>query len=147
MHNDSLRKSTRRGRHGARIGKQVLLCKRNIDPRRGKWTLPAGFMELAETTSQGAARETIEEAGAQFVMGSLFSVLNVASVGQVHFFYRAELISAQFDPGHETIEAKLFSEEEIPWDELAFSTVRETLRCYFSDLHQGHFSMHAVDID
>ena len=83
---------------------RVLLCKRNIEPRWGKWTLPAGFMELDETTSQGAARETDEEAGAQIQMGPLFSVLNVPRVGQVHFFYLASLLSEKFNPGFETIE-------------------------------------------
>ena len=78
------------------LGDQVLLCKRNIEPRKGKWTLPAGFMELDETTAQGAARETVEEAGAQFEMESLFAVLNVARVGQVHLFYTARLLADQF---------------------------------------------------
>ncbi|MEY3461753.1 MAG: hypothetical protein RLZZ03_1406, partial [Pseudomonadota bacterium] len=68
-------------------GEQVLLCKRNIEPRRGMWTLPAGFMELGETTSEGAARETDEEAGAQFELQELFAIMNVARVGQVHLFY------------------------------------------------------------
>ena len=127
-------------------GDQVLLCKRNIEPRWGKWTLPAGFMELSETTSQGAARETDEEAGAQFEMQDLFSVLNVARVGQVHLFYRARLLSDQFKPGHETIEARLFTEAEIPWDELAFKTVKETLVRYFADRRSGVYGIHAIDI-
>lgn len=127
-------------------GDCVLLCKRNIEPRWGKWTLPAGFMELNETTSQGAARETDEEAGAQFEMQDLFSVLNVARVGQVHLFYRARLLSDQFNPGHETIEARLFTEAEIPWDELAFKTVKETLNCYFSDRRKGAYRIHVMDI-
>ena len=127
-------------------GDKVLLCKRNIEPRFGKWTLPAGFMELHETLAQGAARETVEEAGAQFEMEELFSILNVAPVGQVHFFYKARLTSDQFDPGHETIEARLFAEAEIPWDEIAFKTVKETLRRYFSDRLAGAYSIHSIDI-
>ncbi len=126
---------------------RVLLCLRNIEPRRGKWTLPAGFMELNETTAQGAARETDEEAGAQIEMGPLFTLLNVRLVGQVHLFYRATLLSEHFDPGHETIEARLFSEDAIPWDELAFRTVRETLLRYFEDRRAGHFGVHCVDIE
>lgn len=126
---------------------RVLLCKRNIEPRKGKWTLPAGFMELNETTSEGAARETDEEAGAQIEMGPLFSVLNVRRVGQVHLFYRATLLSDQFNPGYETIEARLFTEDEIPWDELAFRTVKETLVCYFTDRRAGAFGLHCVDIE
>ena len=128
-------------------GDKVLLCKRNIEPRWGKWTLPAGFMELDETTAQGAARETDEEAGAQIEMGPLFSLLNVRRVGQVHLFYRARLLSDQFNPGYETIEARLFTEDEIPWDELAFRTVRETLLRFFADRKAGAFGLHCVDIE
>jgi ADP-ribose pyrophosphatase YjhB (NUDIX family) len=127
-------------------GEQILLCKRNIEPRWGKWTLPAGFMELNETVAEGAARETVEESGAQFELEGLFSLVNVARVGQVHLFYRARLLSNQFDPGHETIEARLFREDEIPWDEIAFRTVKETLERYFSDRRTGLYSIHAIDI-
>ncbi|MBP6893973.1 MAG: NUDIX hydrolase [Pseudacidovorax sp.] len=128
------------------LGARVLLCKRNIEPRWGKWTLPAGFMELGETTADGAARETVEEAGAQFKMGELFALMNVMRVGQVHLFYLAELQSDRFDPGHETIEARLFEEDEIPWDEIAFRTVREALRCFFEDRRAGRFQFHTLDI-
>ena len=127
-------------------GAQVLLCKRNIEPRRGKWTLPAGFMEMGETTAEGAARETDEEAGAQIEMLGLFSVMNVVRVGQVHLYYRARLLSTEFNPGYETIEARLFNESEIPWEELAFRTVKETLRCYFDDRHKGSFGIHVLDV-
>ena len=130
-----------------RDGAQVLLCKRNIEPRFGMWTLPAGFMEMNETTSQGAARETVEEAGAQFDIGPLFSVMNVPRVGQVHFFYLATLSSPVFDPGHETIEARLFTEDEVPWDDIAFHTVQQTLRHYFDDRRKGSFGFHATDIN
>ena len=128
------------------LGDRVLLCKRNIEPRFGKWTLPAGFMELGETLAQGAARETVEEAGAQFEIEGLFSILNVARVGQVHVFYLARLLSDQFDPGTETIEAQLFLEADIPWGEIAFRTVKETLEHYFADRRSGNFSIHTVDI-
>lgn len=127
-------------------GDRVLLCKRNIEPRRGKWTLPAGFMELNETLAEGAARETVEEAGAQFEMEGLFSIVNVARVGQVHMFYLARLLSERFDPGFETMEARLFTEAEIPWDEIAFRTVRETLQHYFDDRRTGQFAIHQIDI-
>ena len=127
-------------------GDKVLLCKRNIEPRKGKWTLPAGFMELGETTAEGAARETVEEAGAQFEMQALFSLINVARVGQVHLFYRATLLSPEFDPGTETQEAILFDEADIPWDEIAFRTVKETLEHFFADRRAGHFGFHVLDI-
>ena len=128
------------------LGDRVLLCKRNIEPRYGKWTLPAGFMELKETTAEGAARETVEEAGAVFEMGPLFSLLNVARVGQVHLFYLARLEHDRFDPGPETIEAQLFREDQIPWDEIAFRTVRETLQWYFADRRSGQLGFHVGDI-
>ncbi len=128
------------------LGDKVLLCKRNIEPRWGKWTLPAGFMELGETTAEGAARETGEEAGAQIEIGPLFSVMSVPKVGQVHLFYLARLLSDRFDPGHETIEARLFAEDEVPWEEIAFRTVKETLQRYFQDRERGHFGVHNVDI-
>jgi len=129
------------------FGERVLLCKRNIEPRKGKWTLPAGFMELGESTSEGAARETIEEAGAIFNMGELLTVMSVPRVGQVHLYYLAELTSDQFNPGFETQEARLFLESEIPWEELAFRTVQETLKHYFEDRQTGEFKVHAFNID
>jgi ADP-ribose pyrophosphatase YjhB (NUDIX family) len=125
---------------------RVLLCQRNIEPRKGLWTLPAGFMELDETSAQGAARETDEEAGALIQLQGLFTLINVARVGQVHFFYRAKLLSDQFNPGHETMQARLFSEAEIPWDQIAFYTVRDTLVHYFADVKTGQFGMHHFDL-
>jgi len=127
-------------------GEQVLLCLRNIEPRRGKWTLPAGFMELGESTAAGAVRETVEEAGAQIELQGLFTVLSVVRVGQVHLYYRARLLSAQFAPGYETVEARLFHEHEVPWDELAFRTVKVTLEHYFADRRLGQFSVHNDEI-
>jgi ADP-ribose pyrophosphatase YjhB (NUDIX family) len=127
-------------------GDQVLLCRRNIEPRYGLWTLPAGFMELGETTAEGAARETDEEAGAHFELQGLFSVLSVVRVGQVHMYFRARLLDTSFAPGPETIEARLFHEHEIPWDELAFRTVRETLKYFFADRKRGQFDVHCADI-
>jgi ADP-ribose pyrophosphatase YjhB (NUDIX family) len=125
---------------------KVLLCRRNIEPRYGLWTLPAGFMELGETTEEGAIRETVEEAGARIDLQGLFTVLNVVKVGQVHLFYRATLRDTDFAPGPETIEARLFREDEVPWDELAFRTVRETLLRYFEDSKRGAYGVHCGDI-
>ena len=127
-------------------GEQVLLCKRNIEPRWGKWTLPAGFLELGETTAEGAARETDEEAGARIELGPLFSVLNVVRAGQVHLFYLATMRDTTLNPGPETIEARLFREDEIPWEEIAFRTVRATLEAYFADRRAGRFGLHCGDI-
>jgi len=127
-------------------GEQVLLCRRNIEPRHGFWTLPAGFMELGETTAEGAVRETVEEAGARIELKGLFTVLNVVRVAQVHLYYRADLLDTDFAPGPETIEAQLFHENEIPWDQLAFRTVRRTLECFFADRKRGQFDVHTADI-
>jgi ADP-ribose pyrophosphatase YjhB (NUDIX family) len=127
-------------------GEQVLLCKRAIEPRYGLWTLPAGFLELGETTAEGARRETDEEAGARIELGPLFSVLNVARVGQVHLFYLATMTSPDLNPGSETLEARLFTEDEVPWDQIAFRTVRETLQLFFADRRRGSFGTHCADI-
>ncbi len=129
------------------LGDRVLLCKRAIEPRHGKWTLPAGFMEMGETMCQGAARETAEEAGAEVTVGPLFSTMSIPRVGQVHVFYLAPM---QHDRcagfGHETQEVRLFTEAEVPWSEIAFTTVRRTLECFFEDCRRGQFGMHDVDI-
>ena len=127
-------------------GDQVLLCRRAIEPRRGLWTLPAGFLELGESTAEGAVRETIEEAGAQIELGALFTVLNVVRVGQVHLFYLATMRSPALDPGPESLEARLFAEDDVPWDQIAFRTVRETLHHFFADRREGQFRLHTADI-
>jgi ADP-ribose pyrophosphatase YjhB (NUDIX family) len=114
---------------------RILLCKRNIEPRWGTWTLPAGFMELNETLEEGAARETDEEAGADIEMGRLFSIISVPHVGQVHIYFCARLRSLEFAPGIETIEARLFAPDEIPWETLSFRTVALTLRRFLADPH------------
>jgi ADP-ribose pyrophosphatase YjhB (NUDIX family) len=126
---------------------KVQLCKRAIEPRYGLWTLPAGFLELGETSAEGAQRETDEEAGAQIELQNLYCVLNVVKVGQIHMYYRARLLSDRFDPGPESLEARLFHEHEIPWDELAFRTVRETLQRFFEDRRLGReYLLHCADI-
>jgi ADP-ribose pyrophosphatase YjhB (NUDIX family) len=126
---------------------RVLLCRRAIEPRHGLWTLPAGFMELGETTADGALRETQEEAGAQVELLPLYSLLNVVKVGQVHLFYRARLLSPHFEPGPESLEARLFAQDEIPWDEIAFRTTRETLHRYFEDRRAGRpFELFCMDL-
>ena len=114
---------------------RVLLCKRAIEPRYGYWTLPAGFMENDETTSDAAIRETMEEAGADVTLHGLFSLLNVVHAHQVHMFYRATLRNLNYAAGIESLEVKLFTEKEIPWDEIAFPTVAHTLKLFFADWH------------
>ncbi|MBD8528722.1 MULTISPECIES: NUDIX hydrolase [unclassified Massilia] len=131
---------------------QVLLCRRAIEPRHGYWTLPAGFMENEETTSEAAVRETEEEAGANIEIGPLFSLLNVAHVHQVHMFYLARLLDLDFAPGIESLEVQLFAERDIPWDDLAFPTIRTTLELFFADrvkMREGAanaYGVHSLDI-
>jgi ADP-ribose pyrophosphatase YjhB (NUDIX family) len=127
-------------------GEQVLLCRRAIEPRHGYWTLPAGFMEMDETTAQGASRETLEEAGARVEIQTLFSMLNVPHVHQVHLFYLARLLDIDLEAGEESLEVRLFDEADIPWDDLAFPTVSQTLRFFFADRASGQFSVHTGDI-
>ncbi len=121
---------------------QVLLCKRAIEPRLGKWTLPAGFMETGETTAEGALRETVEEAGAHVTLGPLFSMIDVPHVQQVHIFFRAELLDTHFSAGTESLEVQLFTENEVPWKDIAFRTVSTTLELYFADRARGEFGVH-----
>ncbi len=125
---------------------QVLLCKRAIEPRKGLWTLPAGYMEMGETVAQGAMRETTEEAGARVELEGLYTLLNVAHMGQVHFFYRARLLDTNFAPGPESTETKLFAQADIPWSTLAFKTVATTLKHYFNDRKRGQFELLCADI-
>lgn len=130
---------------------KVLLCKRAIEPRYGYWTLPAGFMENGESTSAAAARETEEEAGANVELGDLFTLLNVVHVHQVHLFYLARLVDLDFAPGIESLDVQLFSENEIPWGDLAFPTIRTTLELFFADRAQmreggGTYGFHTRDI-
>ncbi len=112
---------------------KILLCKRAIEPRRGYWTLPAGFMELAETVEQGAVRETQEEAGAEITVRGLLSVLDVPHASQVHMFYLADLVDGSFSAGEESLEVALFDAKDIPWAELAFKTVVLTLKHYLAN--------------
>ena len=125
---------------------RILLCRRAIEPRLGFWTLPAGFMELDETTAQAALRETLEEARARVELGEAFAILSVPHVNQVHLFYRARLVEHDFAAGEETLEVRLFGENEIPWDAIAFRTVSTTLRHFYADRREGRFRMHAGEI-
>ena len=130
---------------------KVLLCKRAIEPRLGYWTLPAGFMENDETTEDAARRETEEEAGARIQLHELFSLVNVPHVHQVHLFYRATLLDLDYQAGIESLEVDLYTEEQIPWQDIAFPTVEFTLRAFFADLKklrsgEGSFTLHTEDI-
>jgi ADP-ribose pyrophosphatase YjhB (NUDIX family) len=126
---------------------RILLCRRAIEPRYGLWTVPAGFMENGETTLQGAARETLEEANARVDIVQLYALYNIPHINQVYMLFRAKLLDAGFSAGAETLETRLFVENEIPWEQLAFATVRNTLTHYFADRKTGEFKFHMGTIE
>lgn len=114
----------------------------DVEPRHGKWTLPAGFMENRETTAAGAARETAEEACARLGKTTLFALIDVTHISQVHVFYRAALADLDFHPGRGIyFETRLFREDEIPWKELAFRSVTQCATT-IPDRQGGHFGVH-----
>jgi ADP-ribose pyrophosphatase YjhB (NUDIX family) len=125
---------------------RILLCRRAIEPRHGKWTLPAGFMENGETIAEGARRETQEEANARIALGDMYTLISVPHISQVHVIFRAQLLDLDFSAGEETLEVGLFREQDIPWDEIAFRTIAITLRHYFADRRAGTFEFHVGDI-
>jgi len=121
---------------------QILLCRRAIEPRHGFWTLPAGFMELRETTAQAAAREAMEEANASIEIGNLHTLYNLPHIDQVYLIYRGRLRSLDYAPGEESLEVRLFRESEIPWEQIAFPAVTYALQHYFADRLQGRYALH-----
>jgi len=106
---------------------KVLLCKRAIEPCKGLWTLPAGFMEMGESVEQGAMRETLEEANAQVEIVKLFSIYSLPRIGQIYMIFLADLINLDFRPNKETLEVRLFSKSAIPFEQIAFTAIRYTL--------------------
>lgn len=125
---------------------RILLCRRGIEPRLGFWTLPAGFMENGETTAEAAARETLEEACAKVVIADFFAMINIAHINQVHLFYRGHLAAPEFGAGEESLETALFTEDEIPWDDLAFRSVGLCLRRFLDDRARGRYGFHTADL-
>jgi ADP-ribose pyrophosphatase YjhB (NUDIX family) len=125
---------------------RVLLCRRAIEPRRGLWTLPAGFMENNETTAEAAARETLEEACARVEIGQFFALVNVPHIHQVHMFYTARLIGGEFGVGEESLESRLFDEVDIPWQDMAFRSVSYALKSWLDDRRRGSFGLHTTDL-
>jgi ADP-ribose pyrophosphatase YjhB (NUDIX family) len=127
-------------------GERILMCKRAIEPRYGLWTLPAGFMEENESTSEGAAREAMEEANAKVEINDLYTVYSIPHISQVYMMFLAKLLDPEVSPGEESIEVKLVSEAEIPWDQLAFTMVRRTLEHFLEDRKTGTFIPRFGDI-
>ena len=125
---------------------QVLLCKRAIEPRLGLWTLPAGFLENNETLATGAQRETLEEANARVEIGPLYTLINLPNISQIYVMFRARLLDLDFGPGSESLDVRLYREEDVPWEQLAFRTIARTLRNHYLDRKLGAFPVHVSTI-
>ena len=126
---------------------RILLCRRAIEPRRGYWTVPAGFMENNETLQQAAARESHEEANAEVTIGSLLSVVHVLHAEQVHVFFRAQMPVPRYAPGAESLEVELVAPADIPWADIAFPSTEFTLKRYLEDRAAGAEPYHFTTID
>ena len=125
---------------------KVLLCRRAIEPRKGFWTLPGGFMENGESTLEGALRETWEEAQARLNVHGLYRMFDLPHIDQLYIFYRGDVIDGKFAPGPESTEVALYAEEDIPWEELAFLVVRETLKEYFDDRKSDQYPVRVTSV-
>ena len=120
---------------------KVLLCKRAIQPRHGLWTLPAGFLENGETIEEGAFRETKEETNTEVKMGDLYAIFNIPQINQVYMLHLAEVINEDYSSTTESLEVEIFTEEDIPWDELAFPYIPILLKKIFSDMKSGEYNL------
>jgi len=125
---------------------RILLCRRAIDPRRNYWTLPAGYLEEHETPEDGARREAREEANADIAIDALLAIYSVPHISQVQLMYRARLAAPEFSPGPESLEVKLFQWNEIPWNELAFPSVKWALDHWWESKELKGFSPFANEI-
>lgn len=125
---------------------QILLCKRNIEPQKGKWTLPAGYLENKESVQEGAVRETLEETGARVQIVAPYRLFNIVFVDQIYFMFRAKMSSDIFGPTSESIDVRLFDEKDIPWDKIAFKVIKLTLEHYFEDRKKGCYPFKVDDL-
>ena len=121
---------------------QILLCRRAIEPKIGLWTIPAGFMENQETLAEAAIRETNEEANANVEISSLYAVYSLPHISQVYILFRARLIDINFFPGIESLETKLFNAHEIPWNDIAFKVIHDSLKRFIEERHQNKIQFH-----
>ncbi len=126
---------------------KILLCRRAIAPRYGFWTLPAGYLENGETTARGARRETFEETGARLGELTPFALFDMVFVGEIYYMFTADMVSPEFHVTDESLEVALFTEEQIPWGEIAFDVIEKTLRCWFEDLKTGRLRFHTGEIE
>ena len=125
---------------------RLLMCRRAIQPQYGKWTIPAGFLEIGETVEEGAIRETYEEAGAKVENLKPYALYNLSFIGQIYLIFLSRLVDLNFQAGYESLEVRLLKEHDIAWEELAFPVIREVLQLYFKDASKGIFNFHMGDI-
>jgi len=125
---------------------RVLMCRRAIQPRYGKWTIPAGFLEIGETVEEGAMRETYEESGATVEIIKPYALYNLSFIGQVYLIFLSRLVDSNFRMGYESREVRLLEEDEIAWDELAFPVIRKVLQQYFKDTSKKIYNFYMDDI-
>ncbi|SLM32226.1 conserved hypothetical protein [Desulfamplus magnetovallimortis] len=125
---------------------KILLCRRNIEPQKGKWTLPAGYLENGESVQDGAARETLEETLANVKIIEPYRMFNIVHVNQIYVMFRATLPSPEFGPTKESMDVRLFHEKDIPWENIAFKVIKETLRNYYCDKKKGIYPFKVGDI-
>jgi ADP-ribose pyrophosphatase YjhB (NUDIX family) len=121
---------------------KLLLCRRAIEPAIGRWTVPAGYLELGESVIQGAVRETLEETGSRVDVVGPLAMLDIPHIGQTYALFRAQLPQRDFAPTPESLEVRLFEPAQIPWEELAFPVVHFALRFYVEDLEAGREHLH-----
>lgn len=126
---------------------RILLCQRDIEPQRGKWTLPAGYLENGESVRNGARRETWEETRSEIVGLTPYFLADLVPINQLYLMFRCQLVRPEFAVTRESREVRLFREEEIPWENLAFQVIRVTLQRYFADRAAGNFSFHNEVVD
>lgn len=126
---------------------RILMCRRNIEPRKGYWTLPAGFLENGETAADGARRETFEETGARVVDVAPYLMVDIVHINQIYLMFRSRLQAPDFHPTRESSEVKLVAADDIPWDDIAFKVVEKTLQHYLKDLPSGRFAFHTDKIE
>ncbi len=124
---------------------KVLLCSRAIEPRKGYWNVPGGYLENKETLAEGASREAWEEAQITLENLKLHSVYSIPHISQIYMHFISPMPDLTFSPGIESLEVRLFREDEIPWDQIAFSSSKFTLKNYFQDLKSGSFQVHVSE--
>ena len=125
---------------------RILLCRRNISPQKGKWTIPAGYLENNESLKQGALRETLEEAGATVAEATPYRIFDLPFISQIYVIFRAQLKTVNFAPTLESAEIKLFMQNEIPWNAIAFQVIGQTLRHYFKDRPLAAFELRQIEL-